>query len=78
MFCSNLEELKGKQNFTKGRIYRSSSTDGKETQDLGYCSHSFDLNRNSGKLVTTKMENSQGIFVIQNGNFNCELVKQKF
>ena len=78
LFCSNFEELKGKQDFTKGRIYRSSYTDEKEPKDLGYCSHSFDLNRNSGKLVTTKMENYEGIVTIQNGNFNCELVKQKF
>ena len=78
LFCSNLEELKGNQDFTKGRIYRSSSTVGKKTQDIGYCSHSFDLNRNSGKLETSKMENYEGLFVIQRGNFNCELVKQKF
>ena len=78
LFCSILEGLKGKQDFTKGRIYRSSSTVGKETHDIGYCSHSFNLNRNSGKLETSKMENYDGLFVIQTGNFNCELVKQKF
>jgi len=78
LFCSNLEELKSEQYFTKGRIYRISSSVGKETQDLGYCSHSFDLNRHSGKLLTTKYETFEEFVVIQNGNFNCELAKQKF
>ncbi|QDC72506.1 hypothetical protein [Candidatus Methylopumilus universalis] len=79
LFCLNSEGLKlTNREFSKKRIYSSSKTDVKEPKDVGYCSHSFDLNRHSGKLETTKMENYEGIVVIQNGIFNCELAKQKF
>jgi len=68
LFCMNREELKGTgREFTKKRIYSISETAAKTTKDEGYCSHSYDLNRHSGKLETTKIENYEGIVVIQNG-----------
>ncbi len=64
--------------FSKKRIYSSSETGGKSINDVGYCSHSYELNRHSGKLITTRVENFQGVIITQGGSFNCELAKQKF
>lgn len=79
LLCANREELKvSEREFTKKRIYSKTETKAKDTKDEGYCSYWYDLNRHSGKLETTKIENYEGIVVIQNGIFNCELAKQKF
>lgn len=79
LMCINSSNLKSKtRQFTKQNIIVDAETEGKEPIDIDYCYHSFELNRNSGLLKTTKMENSKNIVVIHSGNFNCELAKQKF
>ena len=64
--------------FAKQHIIIKNITEGKGPTDNDYCFNSIELNRNSGLLKTTKMENSESLVVIYTGNFNCELAKQKF
>lgn len=78
LLCTKTKTKENIRQFTKQSISISSETEDKKPTDSDYCFHSFDLNRNSGLLKTTKMENSEGLIVIYTGNFNCELAKQKF
>jgi hypothetical protein len=79
LMCLDKKNLKGVSRlFSKQNIIIENVTEGKNTTDNDYCFNTIELNRNSGLLKSTKMENTEGLIVIYTGNFNCELAKQKF
>ena len=78
LLCRNYQTTFDTRQFTKQDISLQKSTRGKLVQDAGYCLESFELNRNSGLLKTTKMETTIIGVSFYTGNFNCELAKQKF
>ena len=78
LMCLNYQTTFDTRQFTKQDISLQRSTRGKLVQDVGYCLESFELNRNSGLLKTTKMETTRIGVSFYTGNFNCELAKQKF
>jgi galactose mutarotase-like enzyme len=79
LMCLDKKNLKGVSRlFTEQNIIIENVTEDKNTTDNDYCFNTIELNRNSGLLKSTKMENTEGLIVIYTGNFNCELAKQKF
>ncbi len=79
LMCVDKKNLTGVSRlFTKQNIIIKNVTEDKNTTDNDYCFNTIELNRNSGLLKSTKMENTEGLIVIYTGNFNCELAKQKF
>jgi hypothetical protein len=78
LMCLNYQTTVDTRQFTKQDISLKRSTRDKLVQDSGYCLESFELNRNSGLLKTTKIVTTIVGVEIYTGNFNCELAKQKF
>ena len=79
LMCVDKKNLKGVSRlFTKQHIIIKNITEGKNPTENDYCFNTIELNRNSGLLKSTKMENTEGLVVIYTGNFNCEIAKQKF
>lgn len=78
LMCLNYQTTVNTRQFTKQDISLQRSTRGKLVQDSGYCLESFELNRNSGLLKTTKIATTIVGVGFYTGNFNCELAKQKF
>ena len=72
------QDIKCKDQTDRYTLIIENVTEDKNTTDNDYCFNTIELNRNSGLLKSTKMENTEGLIVIYTGNFNCELAKQKF
>jgi len=78
LFCPNGIGKPESRHINKDSLETLMSTEGKTIEDEGYCNTLIYLNRNSGSLSYTKEENFKGLIVVYQGNFQCELAKQKF